>query len=82
MDELLADLRTAFEEEGYDVADVSRNRDRVRVVLLAEGANAEPLRSITYSVVDEEAVLGLDVTTESVEGQEGMNTVVSFRHRA
>lgn len=81
MEDLLESLRTAFEEHGYDVADVSRNRDSVRVVVLAEGAKAAEMRSITYDVVDEDEVFGLDVTTESVDGQEGLNTVVTFRYR-
>ncbi|RXK48344.1 hypothetical protein [Halorientalis pallida] len=80
MSELQADLRAAFEDEGYDVDDVTVNRDQVRIVLLAEGESASDLEAITYSVVDEEDVLTMNVTTESVDGQ-GLSTVVSFRHR-
>jgi len=81
MQELKDSLRDAFEEQGYDVADVSANRDRVRIAVLDEEASAEELRAITHSVVDESDVLGLDVTTESADSQEGVTTVVSFRYR-
>ncbi|WP_424019617.1 hypothetical protein ACOZ4N_09140 [Halorientalis pallida] len=80
MSELQADLRAAFEDEGYDVDDVTVNRDQVRVVLLAEGESASDLEAITYGVVDEDDVLTMNVTTESVDGQ-GLSTVVTFRHR-
>jgi hypothetical protein len=80
MSELQADLRQAFEGEGYDVDDVSINRDQVRIVLRAEGESANDLEAITYDVVDEDDVLTMNVTTEQVDGQ-GMSTVVSFRHR-
>jgi hypothetical protein len=75
-------LREAFEDGGYEVEDVSRNRNRITVVLLEEGAPAEDLRSITHGVLDEEAVFGLNVTTESVDGHDGMNTGVTFRTRS
>jgi hypothetical protein len=75
-------LREAFEDSGYEVEDVSRNRNKIRVVLLEEGAPAEDLRSITQEVVDADEVFGLNVTTESVDGHDGMNTVVTFRSRS
>lgn len=81
MDEILADLREAFEINDYEVGDVSRNRSRIRVVLLEGGADAEVLRAITDEVVGSDAMLGLNITTESVDGHEGMNTVVSFQYR-
>ena len=81
MNELTGELRSAFESHGYDVAEVSANRDRVRVAVLDEGASAEDLRSITHEVVDESDVLGLDVSTEAADSQEGVTTVVSFRYR-
>jgi hypothetical protein len=80
MSELQADLRAAFEDEGYDVDDVTVNRDQVRIVLLAEGESASDLEAVTYGVVDEDDVLTMNVTTESVDGQ-GLSTVVTFRHR-
>ncbi|SDG20785.1 hypothetical protein [Halorientalis regularis] len=80
MSELQVDLRAAFEDEGYDVDDVTVNRDQVRIVLLAEGESASDLEAVTYGVVDEDDVLTMNVTTESVDGQ-GLSTVVTFRHR-
>jgi hypothetical protein len=81
MADLQTDLRKAFETEGYDVAEVETNRDRIRVVILDDEASGEALRSLTHDVVDESDILGLDVSTESVESDEGVTTVVSFRHR-
>jgi len=80
MSQLHDELRTAYEDEGYDVADVSANRETIRVVVLDEDAEASALRSIATSVVDEDDMLALNVTTESVDGQ-GLSTVVTFRHR-
>jgi hypothetical protein len=81
MAELDADLETAFESEGYDVAEISHNRKQVRVEILDDEASAEDLRAITYGVVDEDDLLGLDISTESAEGQNEVTTVVSFRYR-
>ncbi|WP_335999670.1 hypothetical protein [Halorientalis halophila] len=81
MSELQADLRSAFEDAGYDVDDVSVNRDRVEVVLLTEGESASDLEAIAYDVVDEDDVLTMNVTTEQVDGQ-GLSTVLSFRQRS
>ena len=75
-------LREAFETEGYDVGEVSTNRDRVRVALLEEGAEADRLRAIVHDAVGEGNVFGLDVTTENAEGGDGVRTVVSFRNRS
>ncbi len=80
MDELLTALETAFEEADYEVSETSANRDRVRVTILDDEASAEKLRSLTYDVVDESDVLGLNVTTESLDN-DGVVTVVSFRYR-
>lgn len=74
-------LREAFENSGYDVGEVSQNRDSVRVAVMEEGAEADQVRAIVTDTLDEESVLGLNVTTESVEGQDAVQTVVSFRHR-
>lgn len=81
MTELQDELRTAFENNGYEVGEVSTNRDTVRVVVLDGGAEGEDLRSITTDVVAEDDLLALDVNAESVDGQDDMGTVVSFRHR-
>lgn len=80
MDDVLADLRDAFEAAGYDVNESSVNRDRVRISVLDAEASAEDLQSITYDVLDESDVMGLDVTTESLANEE-VTTVVSFRYR-
>jgi 8-oxo-dGTP pyrophosphatase MutT (NUDIX family) len=80
MDELMADLREAFEEAGYDVSETSVNRDRVRVAVTDAAASGGELRDLTEDVVDSGSVLGLDVTTESAQNQEP-TTVVSFRYR-
>jgi hypothetical protein len=81
MSELQDELRAAFEDRGYEIGEVSTNRDTIRVVVLDEGAEATDLRSIATDVVDEDEMLALNVTTESIDGQDRMGTVVSFRHR-
>lgn len=81
MDELETTLRDAFETNGYDVAEVSVNRDRVRVVVLEDDASAAELEEITHGVIDPEKTLGLNVTTETIDGQDAVGTVVSFRYR-
>ncbi|MFC3956866.1 hypothetical protein [Halovivax cerinus] len=80
MSDLTADLRSAYEAAGYDVSEVTTNRDLVRIVL-AEDAGAEAVRSIVTKTLDEEPRFGVDVATESVDGQDGVSTVVSFRDR-
>ena len=81
MEELLSDLQTAFEDQGYTVEDVSTNRQQVRIVLREADAAATEGRSIPADVAGEDAVMGVDVTTESVEGSDEVRTVVTFRHR-
>jgi hypothetical protein len=82
MSDATDDLRDAFEAEGYEVGEVSTNRDRVRVALMAEGAEADTLRAIVHDAVGDDDVMGLNVTTENVEGQDVVQTVVSFRDRS
>jgi hypothetical protein len=81
MDELQPALRTAFEEQGYTVEDVSTNRQQVRIALREADAAATEVRSIPADVAGEDAVMGVNVTTESVEGGDEVRTVVTFRHR-
>lgn len=81
MSDVEDELRTAFEYEDYEVGEVSTNRDRIRIALLAEGAEADELRNVVHDAIGEENVMGLNVTTENVEGQDAVQTVVSFRHR-
>jgi hypothetical protein len=80
MDDLTAALTEAFEDAAYEVGETSTNRDRVRIAVLDPEASAEELREITHGVVDEDDVLGFNVTTESAEGQQ-VRSVVSFRYR-
>lgn len=80
MENLTDTLRAAFDEQ-YDLGELSVNRNRVRVAVRDPEASAEALRSITYEAVDEDEILGLDVTTESADGGDEVVTVVSFRYR-
>lgn len=80
MTELQDELRAAYEDGGYEVGDVTVNRDLVRVVLTGENG-AEAVRSIAIETVGEEPPLGVNVTTESVDGHDDVSTVVSFRNR-
>ncbi|MFW6018386.1 MAG: hypothetical protein ACOCPX_06150 [Halapricum sp.] len=82
MDDQLAALEAGFEDGGYDVLEVTRNRNQIRIVLDEDRADADRLRSIPTAVFDEADLLGVNVTTESVEGQDGMNTVVTCRVRS
>ena len=81
MSELEDQLATAFESAGYDVTDVSKNRDTFRVGVLEDEASASDLRKIVHEVLDEADIFGLDVTTESDGEQDEVTTVVSFRYR-
>ena len=80
MSELIAELEAAYEDAGYEVAESSRNRDRIRISILDPEASGEALRDITHDVAGEADVLGLNVTTESADNQD-VTTVVSFRYR-
>jgi hypothetical protein len=79
MSDIADTVREAFEAAGYSVAGVSRNRDRIRVELLEERADAADLRAVATDAVGD-GVVGLDVSTESGDGTDGVRTVVSFRH--
>lgn len=81
MEDLLNDLQSAFEREGYALEDVSHNRTQVRIVLQETGLAAEDLRATVTEIAGDDATLGINVTTESIEGQDDMRTVVTFRHR-
>ena len=80
MEELNTTLREAFEQAGYTVEDVTANRKRIEISVRDPEASGEALREITYDSVDEDDVLGFNVTTESTANDE-INTVVSFRYR-
>jgi len=77
----LSELESAFEAAGYDVVETTRNRDRVRIGVREAGADAGDLRALVTDTVGEDGVLGLAVEAESVDGTDGMNTVVTFRYR-
>ena len=79
MTDIEAAVQDAFETAGYEVAAVSRNRDRHRVELSEAGADAAALRSLVTEAVD--GVVGVDVSTESTAGSDATRTVVSFRRR-
>jgi hypothetical protein len=80
MQELKEKLRAAFEDAGYSVEDVTINRKRIEIAIRDAEASGEQLREITYDSIDEDDVLGFNVTTESTANDE-INTVVSFRYR-
>jgi hypothetical protein len=80
MDERIAALKEAFEGDGYEVGETSRNRDRIRVAVLDPEASADDLRALTHTVVDEDDILGFNVTTESGDSKQ-VRSVVSFRYR-
>ena len=82
MSELPDELQAAFEDQGYDVGSVSENRDQLRVTILERGAPADELRSVVHDVVGEDRVRGMNVSTETLEGQDVVSTVVSVRYRA
>jgi uncharacterized protein YbjQ (UPF0145 family) len=74
-------LRQAYEADGYAVDSVADNRGRLRVALREDGPDAEALRQIARDVCGADAVVGLDVSTETSAGDDAVLTVVSFRHR-
>lgn len=80
MEELTAELRKAFEREEYEIAELSTNRDKVRIAVRDGEASGEALRELTHEVLSADDVLGFNVTTESTANDE-INTVVSFRYR-
>lgn len=81
MEEPATALREGFEDAGFDVTEASVNRGQIRVVLLTEHADASELESIVRSTVDESDLLGVNVTTEAIDGRDAIGTVVSVRRR-
>jgi len=81
MSELHETLERAFEDAGYDVVDVSENRDQVRIQLFDEDAAGEEVRRVLHDAVPEDDVMGVNASTEQIEGRGELATVVSFRHR-
>lgn len=80
MEEIKTTLREAFESEGYEVDDVTTNRDKIQVSIRDPEASGERLRELTDETLAEDDVFGFNVTTESTASGE-INTVVSFRYR-
>jgi len=81
MTDIQTRIRSAFDATEYDVSDVTVNRRQVRVTVREADAEADALRAVVDEAVGEEEVIGLDVTTESVGGQDALGTVVTFRQR-
>ena len=82
MSQIQEELREAFEAEGYEIGEVTANRKQIRIALQEERAEGAKLRDIVHDVAGEENVLRLDITTESIEGEDAIQTVVSFQSRA
>jgi len=81
MDDQLSTLEGAFEDGGYAVLEVTRNRNQIRTVLTEDRPDADQLREIAADVFEDDDLLGVNVTTESIDGQDGMSTVVTCRVR-
>lgn len=81
MTDLEAALRTAYESAGYTVDSVEDNRGQIRVSIQTTSPAVDEIRRITHDVCGDDAVLGFDVTSEALEGDDAVRTVVSFRHR-
>ncbi|MFW6316940.1 MAG: hypothetical protein ACOC06_00545 [Halorubrum sp.] len=74
-------IREAFEHTDYDLGDVAVNRRRVRVPVLQEGAEPAALRAVIEEALGADAVVGVTVSTETIDGEDTIGTVVSFQHR-
>lgn len=74
-------LIAAFEDAGFEVAEVSHNRNLIRITLTDETAQADDLRTVIEDTLGEDAAMGLNIATESIDGGDTMGTVVSFRVR-
>lgn len=81
MADVTARLREAYEAEGYAVDSVTDNRGRLSVAIREDGPDADDLRRIAQEVCGDEGVVGLDVTAESIAGDDVVRTVVAFRYR-
>lgn len=81
MSEFTEQLEAAFEHTDYDVVEVSRNRNRVRVAVLPEGADPGALRAVIEEAIGEDGILGYTVSTETVDANDTFGTVASFQYR-
>jgi uncharacterized protein YbjQ (UPF0145 family) len=81
MTDIIAAIREAFEHTDYDLGDVAVNRRQVRVPVLQEGADPEALVAVIEEALGADAVVGAAVSTETIDGEDTIGTVVSFQHR-
>jgi uncharacterized protein YbjQ (UPF0145 family) len=81
MTDIVATIRDAFEHTDYDLGDVAVNRGQVRVPVLQKGADPDALRAVIEEALGADAVVGVNVSTETIDGEDGVGTVVSFQYR-
>ena len=81
MTDVHAAIRDAFEHTDYDLGDVAVNRKQVRVPVLQEGADPDALTAVIEEALGADAVVAATVTTEAIDGEDTIGTVVSFRYR-
>ncbi len=81
MTDIAAAIRDAFEHTDYDLGDVAVNRQQVRVPVLQKGADPDALRELIEEALGADAVVGATVSAETIDGEDTIGTVVSFRHR-
>jgi len=81
MTDIVATIRDAFEHTDYDLGGVAVNRGQVRVPVLQKGADPDALRAVIEEALGADAVVGVAVSTETIDGEDGVGTVVSFRYR-
>ena len=81
MTDIDAALRDAFEHTDYDLGDVAVNRQQVRVPVLQEGADPDALRAVIEEALGADAVVSATVSTETIDGEDTIGTVVSFQYR-
>jgi len=74
-------VRDAFEHTDYDLGDVSVNRSMVRVPVLQEGADPDALRAIVEEALGADEIRTSDVTTETLDADDTVGTVVTVRRR-
>lgn len=74
-------LQEAFAHTDYELGTVAVNRQQVRVPILEEGADPEALQAVVEEALGADAVVAATVTTETIDGEDTIGTVVSFQHR-
>ena len=81
MTDLSEAIRTAFEHTDYDVADVTQNRQSVRIAIKQDGPEPAALRAIIEEAIGADGFFGFNVTTERIDGQDTVGTVITFQQR-